>query len=70
MKNVHSLKINLLVQIGGEILATLCSDDSIQILAQLAWIVTLAIQAYLRRIDVESSEHTVLISFHQSALTG
>ena len=32
MKNVYLLKISLLVQIGEEIKATLCSDDSIYIL--------------------------------------
>ena len=29
MKNVHLLKISLLMQSGGGIYATLCSDDSI-----------------------------------------
>ena len=29
MKNVHFLKISLLVQFGEKIKATLCSDDSI-----------------------------------------
>ena len=36
-----------------------CSDDSIQILLRLSWIVTLTIQAYFRRIYMESSEHNV-----------
>ena len=42
---MHLLKLSLLVLIGGEILAPLCSDDSIKILVKLDWIVTFAIRA-------------------------
>ena len=38
MKNAPLPKISLLVQIGGEIQAPLCSDDVIQILLKQPWI--------------------------------
>ena len=38
MKKPPLPKISLLVQIGGEIKAPLCSDDFIQILLKLPWI--------------------------------
>ena len=50
------------MQIGGEIKAPLSYDDSIQILLKLAWILTFTIQAYFRRIYMESSEHNAYIS--------
>ena len=43
----------------NEPLSAECSDDSIQILRKLSWIVTLTIQAHFRRIYMESSEHDV-----------
>ena len=36
MKNAYLLKISILLQFGGEILALLCPDDSIQILLTLS----------------------------------
>ena len=43
----------------NEPLSANCSDDSIQILRKLSWIVTLTMQAYFRRIYGASSEHNV-----------
>ena len=40
-KNVSLPKISMLVQIVGEILPQLCSNDSIQILLKTAWFLTL-----------------------------
>ena len=73
MENMHLLELSLLVQIGGEILAPLCSDDSVNILLKLDWIVTFAIratiQANCQRICMESSEHkcvcNLLTNLHQ-----
>ena len=48
MKNAHLPKIN------GDISATLCSDDSIQILLKLASIVTRTIQVKFYKICTES----------------
>ena len=48
MENMHLLKLSLLVQIGGEILAPLCSDDSVKILVKLDWIVTFATRATIQ----------------------
>ena len=48
MENMHLLKLSLLVQIGGEILAPLCSDVSVKILVRLDWIVTFAIRATIQ----------------------
>ena len=56
IKNVPLPKIDLVVEICIEILAPVCSDDSIQILLKMAWIIKLTIQAYFRRIYMESSE--------------
>ena len=72
---MHLLKLSLLVQIGGEILAPLCSDDSVKILVKLDWIVTFAIratiQANFQRICMESSEHNcacnLLTNLHQQS---
>ena len=72
---MHLLELSVLVQIGGEILAPLCSDDCIQILVKLDWIVTFAIramiQANFQRICMESSEHNcacnLLTNFHQQS---
>ena len=57
MKNVPLLTISQLMQIGDEIWALLCSDDPIQILLKLAWIVTFTILAYYRKLCMESWEH-------------
>ena len=40
-KNIPLLKISMLVQIVGEILPQLCSNDSTQILLKMAWFLTL-----------------------------
>ena len=53
-------KINLLLQIGGEIEAPLCSVDFIQILLKLTWIEKFTIQAYFRRIYMQSLEHKLI----------
>ena len=44
-------KISLLVQVGGWILGPVCSDDSIQILLKLAWIITSSIQPVFKDLD-------------------
>ena len=41
IKNVSLSKISVLVQIFGEILPQLCSNDSLQILVQMAWFLKL-----------------------------
>ena len=46
-----------LVQIGEELRALLFSDDFIQIPLQLAWIVTFTVQAFSRKLCMESWEH-------------
>ena len=43
MKNAPLSKISLLVQFGGQVYAPVCSDDSVQVLLKLAWIVTMTI---------------------------
>ena len=40
-KNISLPKINILVQIAGEVLPQLCSNDFIQILLKMAWFLTL-----------------------------
>ena len=41
IKHVSLLKISMLVQIVGEILSQLCSNDSIQIHLKMAWFLKL-----------------------------
>ena len=57
MKNVPLLTMSQLAQIGDEPRELLSSDDSIQIPLQLAWIVTFTVQAFSRKLCVESWEH-------------
>ena len=57
MKNVPLLTMSQLAQIGDEPRALLSSDDSIQIPLQLAWIVTFTVQAFSRKLCMESWEH-------------
>ena len=46
-KNVSLPRISMLVQIVGEILPQLCSNDSIQILLKMAWFITLGTEPIL-----------------------
>ena len=46
-KNVSLPRISMLVQIVGEILPKLCSNDSIQILLKMAWFITLGTKPIL-----------------------
>ena len=46
-KNACLPKISILLQFGGEILALLCSDDSIQTLVILPWFLTLGTEVKL-----------------------
>ena len=47
MKNAYLPKISTLLQFGGEILALLCSDDSIQIVLILSQFLTLGTETRL-----------------------
>ena len=55
-KYVSLLRIRMLVQIFSEILPPLCSNDSIQILLKMAWLLTLGTKPIFIRICMRSSE--------------
>ena len=64
-KNVSLPRISMLVQIVGDILPQLCSNDLIQILPKMVWFITLGTEPILsRRICIGHQSITVAISHH------
>ena len=64
IKNVSMPKITMLVQIVGEILSQLCSNDSIQILLKMAWFLTLGTKPFLEGFVWGHQSITTAISHH------
>ena len=62
MKNAYLLKISILLQFGGEILALLCPDDSIQILLILSQFLKLGTETKLEGFVWSHQGITELIS--------
>ena len=59
VQGAYSPTISNLEQIVSEILAQLCSGDSIQILLNLTWFLILWTEPNFRRICMESSQHNL-----------
>ena len=64
MKNAYFPKISILLQFGGEILALLCADDSIQILLILSQFLTLITKTKLEGFELSHQGITELIFIH------
>ena len=60
MKNAYLPKISIFLQFGGEILASLCRDGSIQILLTLSRFLTLGTETKLEGFLVHALNHIVL----------
>ena len=63
-KNVSLPRISMLVQIVGEILPQLCSNNSIQILLKMAWFLTLGTKPFLEGFVWGHQGITMAISHH------
>ena len=68
MKNAYLPKIRILLQFGGEILALLCPDDSIQILLILSQFLTFGTETKLEGFVWSHQGITELISLPQIAI--